>query len=135
MRIPKLPHCRVISLPHPETLTIILSLFQCLEYTDCSPVSQQCKVLIAAPIGKVQTCTEGLLSASKISIFCTPTTLLISYLGHCNRPVTIVFMATPTDCFRVYINPTERCILSPSSWNGCITFICAVQPSGLCVSL
>lgn len=65
MCIPKLPHCQVISLPHPETLTIIQSLFQCLEYADCSPVSQQCKVLITAPIGPVQICTEGLLSASK----------------------------------------------------------------------
>lgn len=127
MCIPKLPHCRVIPLPHPETLTIILSLFQCLEYTDCSPVFQQCKLSSQHHSDRFRSALKGFLVHQK-SIYCIHLHLfLFLVLGHCNRLVTIVFMATPADCFRVY--KIQLSIWSSLLWNGCIAFICAVQPS------
>lgn len=122
----------MISLPHPETLTMILSLFQCLEYTDCSPVSlSNVKLSSRHQSDRFISALKGflVLQKNKDIIYYIRRQPLI-YFGHCNRSVTIVFMATPTDCFRAYKKQQEGLFGLVRHWNGCIPFIiCAVQPS------
>lgn len=78
------PRCGATSLPHPFTTFRV-----CSSALNTPTVPRH-----------LHLCADGFRVHRKQSDFPTSTTFPFLY-GHCRRPVTIVFMATPADCYRV----------------------------------